>query len=91
VLRVSARSNKQNVDVEAVRDGVSTGDPVIDTLVTLSEAILTGDNLDDLRERGRELLGPDGYRDAVAVAAYFDAVDRIADAAGAVVDNDNIG
>jgi len=91
VLRVSARSNKQDVDVDAVRDGVSTGDPTLDTLVELSEAILTGKNLDSLRERGLQLLGPDGYRDAVAVAAYFDAIDRIADAAGAVVDNDKIG
>jgi len=88
---VSARSNKQDVDVDAVRDGVSTGDTTLDTLVALSEAILTGDNLASLRERGLQLLGPDGYRDAVAVAAYFDANDRIADAAGAVVDNDNIG
>lgn len=88
---MSARLNKQDVDVDAVRDGVSTGDPTFDTLVELSEAILTGKNLVSLRERGLQLLGPDGYRDAVAVAAYFDAIDRVADAAGAVVDNDNIG
>lgn len=77
--------------MDAVRDGVPTGDPLVDSLVALSEAILTGKNLDALRTRGRELLGLDGYRDAVAVAAYFDAIDRIADAAGAVVDNDKIG
>tara|TARA_B110000238_G_C15921382_1_gene350649 strand:+ start:100 stop:285 length:186 start_codon:yes stop_codon:yes gene_type:complete len=59
-------------------------------LVALSEAILTGINLANLRERGRQLLGADGYRDAVAVASHFDAVNRIADATGIVVDNDKI-
>lgn len=88
---MSAKSNNQDVDVDAVRDGAPTGDAALDTLVALSEAILTNNDLDEQRKRGLKLLGTDGYRDAVAVAAYFDAIDRIADAAGAVVDNDNIG
>lgn len=61
-------------------------------LVDFAEAVLSGDNGQLARARLNltEAIGSEGFVDAAAVVANFNAIDRIADATGIPIDAERV-
>ena len=68
-------------------DGGGTGVPHGAELLAFAEAVVGDGDLDAARAAVLERIGPDGFVDAAAVVAGFDATDRIADATGTQLDD----
>lgn len=92
VLRASAEQAGEELDYAAVTAGAAAGDtgvPEGGRLIELAEAILDsdGDRLAEARRRVADALGAEALVDAVGVAAFFNAIDRVADATGTPVED----
>jgi hypothetical protein len=90
-LRASGQKSGNDYDLAAAV-GRAKGDggvPGGALLRDFADAILggDGDRLSAAREACRAALGDAGTVDAAAVAAQFDAIDRVADATGMYLDN----
>lgn len=73
---------------EASGGGVEHGE----LLVGFAEAVVGGDDaaLEQVRARVRETLGAAALCDAAAVAALFNAIDRVADSTGIPVETEKL-
>ena len=92
VLRASANDKGEELDYGAVTGGIAAGDTGIpnDTLlIGFAEAILgpEGPKLNDAREAIAIRMGAAALVDSAAVAALFNAIDRVADSTGAQVED----
>ncbi len=91
MLRVSAKTNNQTVDIQSI-NGNSTAATTIkhgSELMAFAEAV-AGRNAQDLLSNRQRLLaaaGPAVLVDAAGVAANFQRMVRIADATGIPVDD----
>ncbi len=94
LLRASGQHQGSEIDLvsvigEADGDGGITNGAI---LAAFAEAILgdDADRLDAAREGVRDALGAAALVDAAAVAANFDAIDRVADATGIPIDEERL-
>ena len=92
MLRASVRGKAGEYNLEPVTGGNEAGDsgvPHSEILVALAEAVVVdyATRLTDARLAALDVLGGDGLVDAIAVAGYFDGIDRVADATGIPVDD----
>ena len=92
VLRASAEDKGEELDYGAVTRGVSAGDtglPNDTLLIAFAEAILGPEapKLNDAREAIAIRMGGAALVDSAAVAALFNAIDRVADSTGAQVED----
>lgn len=91
-LRASGQKSGNDYDLAAAigqADG-NGGVPGGQVLRRFAEAIIGGDayQLTQAREACRAAFGDVGMVDAAAIAAQFDALDRVADATGMYLDDD---
>ena len=84
MLRESGTFTGDKFALEAILGEGGGGVPSGLELVRFAEAVIAGgaDDLNAARTALRNALGPAGLADAAAVAGLFDAIDRVADAAG---------
>lgn len=92
MLRASAKHNGQELDYRAVTGGADAGDtgiPAGDRLIAFAEAVIGEDaaRLDAARRALADAVGGEGAVDAAGVAGLFNAIDRIADATGAPLED----
>lgn len=90
-LRASGQKSGNEYDLAAAV-GQAEGDggvPGGQLLRDFADAIWGGDEerLTSTREACRAAIGDDGMVDAAAIAAQFDAIDRVADATGMYLDD----
>jgi alcohol dehydrogenase class IV len=91
---VSGQHQGKDVDLNSII-GEADGDGGIPhgaILAAYAEAVLgdDGDRLDAARERVRDAMGDAALVDAAAVAATFNAIDRVADATGIPIDEERL-
>ena len=90
LLRASSQHRGQTVDLQSVIGAVDGDGGVPDggLLVTFAEAVLGDDItlLNDTRQALSEALGEAAMVDSAAVAAGFNAIDRVADGTGIPID-----
>ncbi len=90
-LRASGRKSGNDYDLAAAvgRADGDGGVPGGQLLRDFADAIVSGDDgrLAPARAACRAAFGDDGMVDAAAVAAQFDAIDRVADATGMYLDD----
>ena len=89
MLSMSGPANGVNADLKATL-GKSDGDTGIanaDLLRAFSLAAISGEGIDEARSRVLNELGREVLVDSAGVAAWFDAINRVADAAGVVLDD----
>ena len=92
MLRASVRGEAGEYNLEPVTGGNQAGDsgvPHSEILVALAEAVVADEasRLTDARLAALNVLGGDALVDAIAVAGYFDGIDRVADATGIPIDD----
>ena len=92
MLRASVRGKAGEYNLEPVTGGNQAGDsgvPHGEILVALAEAVVADEasRLTDARLAALNVLGGDALVDAIAVAGYFDGIDRVADATGIPIDD----
>ena len=92
MLRASVRGEAGEYNLEPVAGGNQAGDsgvPHSEILVALAEAVVADEasRLTDARLAALNVLGGDALVDAIAVAGYFDGIDRVADATGIPIDD----
>ena len=96
MLRVSAMTTESDVDIQAINGNESAAAVGVEfgpELMKFAESVASG-NEDDLEQARQALLtaaGPEVLVDAAGVAANFQRMVRIADAAGIPVDDMEIG
>ncbi|NKB49805.1 MAG: hypothetical protein GKS02_10650 [Alphaproteobacteria bacterium] len=90
-LRASGQKSGNDYDLSAAigATGGNGGVPGGQTLRNFADAILSGDarRLERTRNFCRAAVGDAGMVDAAAIAALFDALDRVADATGMYLDD----
>ena len=89
MLSMSGPVNGVDADLKAIL-GKTDGDTGIahgDILREFALAAISGDGIDEARSRVFDELGPEVLVDAAGVAAWFDAITRVADATGVVLDD----
>lgn len=91
---MSGQHQGKDVDLNSII-GEADGDGGIPhgaILAAYAEAVLgdDGDRLDAARERVRDAMGDAALVDAAAVAATFNAIDRVADATGIPIDEERL-
>lgn len=90
-LRASGEHSGENLNLQTVTGGAAEGDsgvPHGDLLIEFAEAVI-GENDERLRRARAAVvaaMGEAALVDAAAVAANFNAIDRIADATGTPLD-----
>lgn len=89
LLRVS--SNEQDADISVVTSGRSEGASAVPQeaeLIELVEAVMARDDsrMAAARDSVAALVGGEGLVEAAATIAHFDAITRVADAAGIELD-----
>ena len=86
LLRASGEHTGDDYDLSAVLGdtGKDSGIPHADVLIRLAEAAIADDDaaIAAARDAVIECMGEAAFVDAVAVAANFNAIDRVADAIG---------
>lgn len=92
MLRASTDETGEELDYAAVTGGTAAGETGVahgGLLIEFGEAVLTDDTarLDAARDAILETMGPDALVDSAAVAAMFNALDRVADSTGAPVED----
>lgn len=92
MLRASTQQTGKELDYNAVTGGIaagSTGVPNDTLLIEFAEAVLDDDpaRLDAARRALFEEMGGEALSDAAGVAGLFNAIDRVADATGAPVED----
>ena len=92
MLRASAKHSGQELDYRAVTGGADAGDtgvPAGDRLIAFADAVIDGDaaQLDAARRALADAVGGEGLVDAAGVAGLFNAIDRVADATGAPLED----
>lgn len=94
LLRASSQHRGKTVDLQSVvGDGAGDGGvPHGRLLVTFAEAVLTDDPdlLHPARQMMARTLGEAAMVDAAAVAAGFNAIDRVADGTGIPIDEERV-
>jgi hypothetical protein len=88
LLRASGQHSGQGYDLRAVTQGAAVGDcgiPEGALLIDFAEAILGGDEARLARTRAAIVaaIGTAALVDAAGIAGLFNAIDRVADATGA--------
>jgi len=88
LLRASSQHSGQGYDLRAVTQGAAVGDcgiPEGSLLIDFAEAILGGDEARLARARAAIVaaMGAAALVDAAGIAGLFNAIDRVADATGA--------
>lgn len=95
MLRESAGKDGGGADLSLVMGAgeADGGVPHGRVLVAFSEAVVAGDGaaLDAARAAVIVAMGSDALVDAAAVAALFDAIDRVADATGIPLEDQKLG
>lgn len=94
LLRASSQHRGQAVDIQGVM-GAADGDggiPHGGLLIAFAEAILGDDDgrLVDARQALSRTLGEAAMVDSAAVAAGFNAIDRVADGTGIPIDEERV-
>jgi hypothetical protein len=90
LLRASGQQDEQDYDLAAVTaDHGDSGVPHSDLLRTLTEQAIRGQykQLAETRERAGTIIGAQKMVDALAVAAAFNGITRVADATGIPLDD----
>lgn len=93
LLRASSRHSGQGYDFRAVTQGKAAGDGGIPhgaPVIEFAEALLAGDPARLERARGAIIarMGSAALVDCAAVAGLFNAIDRVADATGAPLEEE---
>lgn len=89
---MSSQASGKPIDLSTIRSGATTaaasGVPHADLLVRYAEALVEHDEagISGLRTAMIEALGPEGFLEAVTVAANFQRMVRIADSTGIAQD-----
>jgi hypothetical protein len=88
LLRASSQHSGQGYDLRAVTQGAAVGDcgiPEGGLLIEFAETILGGDEVRLARARAAIVaaMGAAALVDAAGIAGLFNAIDRVADATGA--------
>jgi len=92
LLRASSRHSGQDYDFRAVTQGAALGDCGVkhgDRMIEFAEAILGGDDARLARSRAAIVaaMGTAALVDAAGIAGLFNAIDRVADATGAPLED----
>jgi hypothetical protein len=92
LLRASSQHNGHSYDLRAVTLGAAVADcgiPHSDRLIEFAEAILGGGEarLAQARAAIVDAMGADALVDSAGVAGLFNAIDRVADATGAPLED----
>ena len=92
MLRASAEHAGSELDYRAIVDGAAAGDtgvPHGDLLIEFAEAVIDTDEdrLDAARSAVADALGSEALVDSAGVVGLFNAIDRIADATGAPLED----
>ncbi len=94
LLRASGEHAGENYDLSAVLgdSGHDTGIPGADVLIRLAEAVV-GHDADEIAAARQVVVDRMGFAalvDAAAVAANFNAIDRVADSIGIPLEEDKV-
>ena len=92
LLRASGNHTGDNYDLSAVLGdtGQDTGIPDADVLIRFAEVVIGDDEaaIADARQAVIDRMGAAALVDAAAVAANFNAIDRVADSTGIPLEDD---